>query len=293
MIIAVRIFSEFLKKRLIRKTKATQDVVIKPIEDTNTLTEQKNNNINIMDWSTLKPINTSLIEAVDFPVEHYFPMEYKKTQIVLHHTVSNPDSVIGDIDHWLSNDSRIATCIIVDSKGIAHQCFSSKYWGHHLGIKSTWLQKNGYSDWSTRNIELNRNSIAIEIDNWGGLILGDGTDKVINNKVINTIKGEYYNAYGNIVKNVDVIEYPNGFRGYKYYQKYTKAQIKTVGELILLWHIKYGIPLDYHEEMFDISKEAISGTPAIWCHASFREDKGDCAPQPDLIDMLKELKNIH
>jgi len=43
-----------------------------------------------MDWTTLKPLNLSLIEAVDFPEEKYYPLEYQKKQIVLHHTVSGP-----------------------------------------------------------------------------------------------------------------------------------------------------------------------------------------------------------
>ena len=247
-----------------------------------------------MDWTTLKPINTSLIEAVDFPQEKYYPLEYPKKQIVLHHTVSGP-GVRGDIQHWLSLADRIATCIIIDNNGIANQCFSSKYWAHHLGVKSTYLKAKGFPDWTSRNVELNRASIAIEIDNWGGLILGDGTEKQFGlNKydmpnMIYTIVGKFYAAYGNAVT-CDVQEYPNGFRGYNYYEKYSEAQIKTVGELLLLWKIKYGIPLDYHPDMFDISMEALGGKSGVWSHTSFREDKSDVHPQPELIEMLKAIE---
>lgn len=246
-----------------------------------------------MNWTTLKPIDLSTIKAVDFPNEKYYPLEYPKKQIVLHHTVSGP-GIRGDVEHWLSLADRIATCMIVGDDGIANQCFSSKYWAHHLGVKSTYLKAKGFSDWTTRNVELNRSSIAVEIDNWGGLVHGDGTAKQFGLKadgtpnMINTITGKIYASYGNIV-DVNIEYYPQGFRGYNYYEKYCEAQIKTVGELLLLWKIKYGIPLDYHPEMFDISMDALGGKSGVWSHTSYREDKSDIHPQPELIEMLKSL----
>lgn len=241
-----------------------------------------------MSNKSLEPINTDLIQPVDFPENKYYPIECKKTMVVLHHTVSGP-GVRGDIDHWLSLADRIATCIIIDDKGVPFQCFSSKYWAHHLGVKSTYLKANGYSDWSTRNVELNRASIAIEIDNWGGLFLGDGSVKKFGEKTILTAKGKFYTFYGNIV-DVEMQEYPQSFRENKYYQKYNEAQLKTVGELLLLWNQRYGIPLDYNSDMWDVSKNALGGKSGVWTHVSFRGDKSDCHPQPELIEMLKSLK---
>lgn len=248
---------------------------------------------NKMDWTILKPIDVSKIVAVDFPQNKFYPIEYPKKIIVLHHTVSGP-GVRGDIDHWVSLADRIATCIIVGGDGIANQCFSSKYWAHHLGVKTTYLQQQGFTDWSTRNVELNRSSIAVEIDNWGGLVLGDGKEHQfgINDDgtphMVLTVIGKYYAAYGNAV-DVEVQYYPNQFRGYNYFEKYSEAQIKTVGELLLLWNIKYGIPLTYHEDMWDISKNALNGTPGVWTHVSYWPPKSDCHPQPELIEMLKSL----
>jgi hypothetical protein len=246
-----------------------------------------------MNYSLLKPIDVAKIKAVDFPEDKYFPIEYPKKQIVLHHTVSNPNSIQGDLDHWMTLDGRISTCMIIAGDGTPHQCFSSKYWGHHLGVKSTYLQTQGFTDWSTRNIELNKASIAIELDAWGGLILGDGTDKKFGTKVVTTIKGKYYAAYGNVI--TDEVEFiPEGFRGYYYYQKYSQAQIQTVGELLLLWNKKYGIPLDYNPAMFDISHDALAGNPGVWAHVSYRlpSDKQDIYPCKDLIEMLKTLKSL-
>lgn len=279
------IYNNLFRNKKFIKEDILPPVVIKKIID------------NKMDWTTLKPINTSLIKAVDFPENKYYPIEYPKKIIVLHHTVSNSNSVQGDIQHWLSLADRIATCIIIGGDGVAYQCFSSKYWAHHLGVKSTYLQAQGYTDWTTRNVELNRSSIAIEIDNWGGLVLGDGKPQQFGLKsdgtpnMINTEVGKYYAAYGNAVT-CEVQEYSQPFRGYKFYEKYDEAQIKTVGELLLLWHIKYAIHLDYHEDMWDISRNALSGKSGIWSHTSYRLDKSDIHPQNDLIDMLKTLKSL-
>jgi hypothetical protein len=37
--------------------------------------------------------------------------------------------------------------------------------------------------------------------------------------------------------------------------------------------------------------KALSGTPGVWTHVSYRADKSDCHPQIELINALKELKN--
>ena len=245
------------------------------------------------EWSKLKPLKLSKVEAVDFPEDQYYPIVYKKKQIVLHHTVSGDASgggqyggASGDIRTWLGDEKRIATCIIVERDGTPYQCFSSKYWGHHLGIPRTLLKSRGFKDWSSRNVKLNQESIGIEIDNWGWL------EKVSTNR--------YKTPYGNTITLDDskVIEYDIEFRGKRYYEAYTKEQLKTVGELLLLWHKRYGIPLDYKgDKMFDIDDRSIGGEPGVWTHVSYRpypdsHQKWDCHPDPNLKAMLRTISQI-
>lgn len=215
-------------------------------------------------YKDLKPfdVNSDKLETIPFKSDQYIPKKTKKKQVVLHHTVSDPFNSKGDINYWLSTSQRIATQLVIRGDGKALQCFSSKFWGYHLGAG---------------NANLDKHSIGIEIDNWGGLTKkSDG----------------FYNAYGNKLEIPDneIIYFENGFRGYKYFQKYTEAQIDTVGELLLLFNKKYNIPLKYKEEMWDVSKNALSGKPGIWAHVSYRKDKNDVFPQPELINMLKSLK---
>jgi hypothetical protein len=84
-------------------------------------------------------------------------------------------------------------------------------------------------------------------------------------------------------------EYPNGYRGYIFFQKYTIEQIRTVGELLLFWKNKYGISLYHNSSMFNISQEALGAKPGVWTHTSYRQDKSDLHPQPEMIEMLQSI----
>jgi N-acetyl-anhydromuramyl-L-alanine amidase AmpD len=221
---------------------------------------------------------------VDFPDDQYYKIETNKKQIILHHTVSG-QGVNGDINFWRSTADRIATHVIVDFKGAIYQCYSTKYWGHHLGCKSDFLKSKGFADYATRNKILNEQSIGIEIDAWGGLIKSKGlwypakTDETTGKLVANIKAGQVIN----------VQEYPNGYRGFYGFEKYTDAQIESVRKLLVFWCNKFNIPKTYNEDMWDVSMNALSGNSGIYSHISYRSDKSDCHPQTELIAMLKSL----
>ncbi len=211
------------------------------------------------------------IKTVDFPSDQYYAIETKKNQIVLHHTVSGK-GINGDMNTWLKDTVRVSTHIIVDWEGIPYQCFSSKYWGHHLGVKSGVFTKLGIPSINTK---LNEGSISIEIDAYGGLKKEGNVWKSI---------------YGNVIPTENVQVYEKAYRGYFGFEKYTTKQIETVKELLLLWKERYNISLTYNEDMWDVSKDALTGKPGVWTHTSYRSDKSDCHPQPELIEMLKSLE---
>ncbi len=43
--------------------------------------------------------------------------------------------------------------------------------------------------------------------------------------------------------------------------------------------------------MFETNKQALNGYHGVFTHVSYREDKSDCHPQPELIQMLKSIKD--
>jgi len=199
---------------------------------------------------------------VEFPEEQYFPEDTDKHQVVLHHTASGRGAS-GDYGYWQSTDGRIATCCVIDHGGVVHQSFHSKYWGYHIGAHHA------------NNIWLQKHSIGIEIDSWGQLRYRNG---------------KFYSWADEEVPEDRVVEYPDGFCSHRFFERYTARQIETVQQLLLHWHIIYGIPLDYHPDMWDVSEKALGKEAGIWTHVSYRSDKVDCHPQPELIEMLKNLK---
>lgn len=230
----------------------------------------------------LEKLDLSKIIQVEFPNTHYFREQTDKHQIVLHHTVSGR-GVEGDIRWWLQNSARIATSIIIDWKGDKYQCFSSQYWAHHLGVPQQFLANRGFKDYKTRNVKLNKGSIGIEIDAWGGLVRHNRQwypaiwDKKLKKNVANTRVKPIQN----------VTTYPDGYRGFYGYESYTPEQIEAVRKLLVFWSERYGISLKYNSDMWDVSYKALSGEPGVWSHTSYREDKSDCHPQSELVEMLK------
>lgn len=204
-----------------------------------------------------------------------------KTQVYLHHTASSPDP-IGVKEWWISNGEAVSTSFIIGGKfskrkdgrvwkdGEIFQCFSTKYWGWHLGLKAKHLIAGGKS-----SLDLNRNAIGIEICNWGGLTLKNG---------------KFYTYAGNTIPKADVIELDAPFRGYKFWQKYTPAQIESTKNILLYCNKTWGIDIKYKgDAIFDIDKRALMGENGVWTHCSVRPDKSDIFPQKEMIEMLRSL----
>ncbi len=214
------------------------------------------------------------IKQVTFPASQYFQEEHPKKQIYLHHTAGNAngEQVFAG---WASNSERIGTCVSISGNGKGTvdgqiiQGFSSKHWAYHLGLKQDVFTKAGVKYQS-----LDKISIGIEICNWGQLTLKDG---------------KFYNYINREVPASEVCTLDKPYKGFKYYHNYTDAQIASVKELLLLWKEKYKIPLSYSEDIWDISKRALSGEPGVYTHNSVRKDKVDIYPHPKMIEMLKSL----
>lgn len=207
-------------------------------------------------------LDLSKIVQVNFPEAQYFPQAFPKKQICLHHTVSGPNGA-RIFEGWAANTDRVATALVVAGDGTIYQGFKSEHWAHHLGLKTS------------NNTALNQASIGIEVCNWGALTLKDG---------------KYYSAFGQEIPAAEVIDYGQPWRGAQYFQRYTAAQIESTRQLVVFLCDKYGIPKDYNEDIFDINQRALNGEAGIFTHVSYRTDKSDMHPQPELKAMLAGLK---
>ena len=121
----------------------------------------------------------------------------------------------------------------------------------------------------------------MEIDNYGRL------EKIDTNRY-RTPEGRNIN-----INDSKVTEYKKPFKGYSYYESYTKEQLKTIGELLLYWNQDYKIPLEYNGiDMFDINLNALSGKHGIWTNNCYIEKNIYCHPDPNLIKLLETLSSI-
>lgn len=216
------------------------------------------------------------IIKVDFSTNQYIQEENTKVQIFLHHTAGNSDG-FNVFKFWESNPERIATCVTVCGKssnnqfrdGQIIQGFSSKFWAYHLGLK-----ESTFHNFNIPYKSLDKISIGIEICNWGQLTFNNG---------------KFYTYVNTTVPSSEVVELEKPHRGYKYYHKYTDAQIVSVEKLLRYWGQLYNIPLSYNEDIWDICPRALKGETGVFTHNSVRYDKVDVSPQPKLIEMLKTL----
>lgn len=221
-------------------------------------------------------MDISKIVQYPLPENQYHKEEHPKSQIVVHHTASGP-SAEGVINYWKSDPARIATAFTIDGDGDIYQSFSSKFYAAHLGVPAAQIKALGFADAGSRCDKLHKASIGIEICNWGGLT--------------KDAKGRWVSYAGAVIPDANVQLYPNKFRGYSAYQKYTEGQIAATKELLIYLADKFGISKAYNEDMWDISKRAIGGHNGIWTHTSYRpaSDKQDLHPQPEIIEMFKNL----
>lgn len=224
------------------------------------------------------------IVQVEFPVSQYIQVETPKTQIYLHHTVSPRNSATSVDDYWASTAERVATAIILNGDGVPYQLYSTRYWAYHLGLTNEVFIRCGIP-----YKQLDKTSIGVEICSWGGLVQNTNGDwhpakwDQIKKKMVPNV------AVSAIPKDQVWIPPKGTFRGFKGFQKYSNEQIDSLRQLLVYWNDRWGIPLTYRADIFDIDAEALKGTPGVYTHCSIRADKSDIFPQEEMIEMLKSL----
>lgn len=183
-----------------------------------------------------------------------------KKQIVLHHTAGG--SAQSSINGWNADATPVATAFVIDRDGTIFQAFPSWCWAYALGVNQA----------NYRTLEAQ--AVQIELASYGYL-------KEIN--------GEFYTAYGNKIAPDKVCKLQVPFRGQKYYEAYTPAQIESTIMLVKYLAEAYKIDVRFESDMFDLNQRALRGEPGLFTHCSFRTDKSDIFPQPSMIDALKTL----
>lgn len=213
------------------------------------------------------------IIRVNFPDNQYVKKMSKKTQIIIHHTVSGP-GINGDVNWWKTTSDRVATHFIIDRNGLIHQLFDTQYWAYALALKGDDFKRFGIP---YKNLD--ESAIQIELDSWGPL---NANLQPIGNPKFGKVK--YFYEYCPTAP----------FRSYRFYEMYYDKQLAALKELLLDLTKQYNIPRKYNTNFFEQNRDALSGVPGIWGHVSYKSEKSgksDPHPQIELINMLKSLEN--
>jgi hypothetical protein len=209
---------------------------------------------------------------------YYYKQAHPKKQIILHHS-AGWDNARGMFNWWMNDGvSHVATSIGISDDGKLYKGFDEQYWAFSIGCKTQTFINNGVqlkyrNGRIINNQQLDEQAVAVEICNWGTL----------------TKKNDKYYSWANAeVFPSKVIEL--NYKNQKYFEIYTDEEIETTKNWILLNSIRFDIPIDYsYDDMFSVSKKALSGEAGIFTHNSYRLDKSDISPQPKMLDMLKNL----
>jgi hypothetical protein len=220
-----------------------------------------------------RSLYTLLLNPIDVPFHDYPIGEvFPKKQIIIHHS-AGWDNARGMFQDW-DRDARrgVSTSVGIDDNGRLFRGFDEQFWGHAIGVEEHVFKQRNLKNIS--NLMLNRQAIQVEICSFGGLT-PDG-------------RGGFKNWIGNTMPHdkVDKIR----FRDFPAFERYTDKENDTLKTWILLNAMRFDIPLDYKGQAFwNVNNRALGGEPGIWGHCSFRLDKTDPYPQPQLIETLNNL----
>lgn len=186
----------------------------------------------------------------------YLKSRRTKTLIVLHHTAGG--SAQSTFTWWNTGDPRrVGTAYLIARDGTIHQTFDDGFWAWHLGVKDDAIEKR---------------SIGIELCSWGGLTLTNGVLYAWDGKKrVGTLE-EWHVANR-------LHEELQGYRGYRYFERYTQAQIDATCALVPWLCQRYGIRPRITQPFFgDASLSTHYEFEGVVHHALLRRDKSDLHP---------------
>jgi N-acetyl-anhydromuramyl-L-alanine amidase AmpD len=191
------------------------------------------------------------------PLSEYYPTNYIKKRICIHHTMGYGGK--GSIDWWKQDTARVGTAYVIDRDGIIYQAFNDQHYAYQFGLSNV-----------SRRLEFEQSTIGIELANLGPLT------KLQN--------GTFADQYGKQYKGSVTTK---KWRGFEYWEDYTDAQYEALNTLLGMLAIKHDIDLKPCNHLnFDLS---VFDKFTVMTHANCRKDKTDVSPAFDWQRINPEL----
>lgn len=302
----VKVIQEFLE--------ITTDGIFGPNTEKAVKKFQKENNLTVdgivgpKTWAAMAAATTDNTETNDctnsglvihehyLQEDEYYSSDEEKKWIFLHHTAgwNDPYKVI---DSW-GRDKRgkIATEYVIggqnikdnnnDYDGEVVQSMPEGSYAWHLGIG---------------NNEMHRNSIGIELCNFGYLTKGGYYTRVNGEKTwIKKDKSKHYTYVGTEAHPDQVIKLKTKFRGYEYWHKYSEQQLISLKDLLTHLGSKHDIDIKNGlqnlikkqgaKALDKVDRQMCIKEKGVWSHSNVSSVKFDVFPQEGLLDMIIKLK---
>jgi hypothetical protein len=185
-----------------------------------------------------------LYQSINLSEDLYYQDSIPKDAVFLHHTSGyfRPDWVVNTWNKKKStNKIRAAASFVIGGldplgeknqkwDGVVIESFDPSNWAHHLFLKTR------------NNTFLNQKSIAIELCNYGGLVLSE--------------EDKFYTYTHLEIPNNQVISVENPYRGFYHFHAYTEKQIESLRKLLI--YLEDRFDLDFSRGLKDlINKQEI------------------------------------
>ena len=208
--------------------------------------------------------------SLRLPRGEYFSGIQRKSGIAIHHTAGG--SAEASVRIWCrdhGNGGRpnlVGTAFIIGHDGTVFEIFNPTAWAFQFGLR--WP--------AAARLAFERRFIGIEIASEGALIEQDGELYCFDRISSRTRKPRD-----------QALDAGHPYRGYRWFDRYEPAQIRSLGKLVDELCTRFEIPRQYPEQPFEYYGDRLARFEGVIGHAMVRLDKTAPAPDPSLWQALE------
>ncbi len=203
--------------------------------------------------------------SLRLPDSQYFPVAEEKTGIALHHTVGG--TAQSTFFHWLNQSELIGTAYLIARDGTVHEIFAPQSWAWQFGLPWPPQMKTSFE----------KRHIGIEIASEGGLIEKNGQLYSFD-RITPKTRFDRNQAF----------DFGSDYRGYRYFARYTAAQLDALVQLVDDLCTRFNIPRSVPSDPIAFYDKKLLKFNGIIGHAMVRRDKCDPAPDLQLWQRLRQ-----